>query len=106
MIPCIVYVNDAAELISQYMLNKIVTDIEWFGVTWIIEAKLLESYSAVIENNVLCMYAGITVSVVRLLCTYMNSLNIYLQKFQKHVLIVIGLISTQTHFNVPLHFLW
>ena len=49
------------DLISQYMLNKIVTDVEWFGVTWIIDPKLLESYSAVIENNVLCMYAGMTV---------------------------------------------
>ena len=80
------------------------TDIEWFDGTQIIEAKILESYSAVIKNNVLCMYAGITVSVAS--CAYMNSLNINLQKFQKHVLIVIGLISTQTHFNVPLHFLW
>ena len=56
------------DLVSQYMLNNIVTDIEWFGVTWIIEAKLLESYSAVIENNVLCMYAGITVSVASDYC--------------------------------------
>ena len=56
------------DLVSQYMLNNIVTDIEWFGVTWIIEAKLLESYSAVIKNNVLCMYAGITVSVASDYC--------------------------------------
>ena len=41
------------------MLNESVTDI---NVTLIIEAKLLEPYSAVIENNVLCMYAGITES--------------------------------------------
>ena len=47
------------------MLNKIVTDID---VTWIIEAKLLESYSVVIENNVLCMYARITVSVASDYC--------------------------------------
>ena len=58
------------DLISQYMLiqNKSVTDIEWFDVTWIIEAQLLESYSAVIENNVLCMYAGITVGVASDYC--------------------------------------
>ena len=62
------------DLISQYMLDRIVTDIEWFDVTWIIEAKLLESYSAVIENNVLCMYAGITVSVASDYCAWMSSL--------------------------------
>ena len=45
------------------MLNESVTDIERSDATWIINSKLLESYSAVIENNVLCMYAGITVSV-------------------------------------------
>ena len=50
------------------MLNESVTDIEWFDVAWIIEEKLLESYSAVIENNVLCMYAGITVSVASDYC--------------------------------------
>ena len=50
------------------------TDIEWFGVAWIIEAKLLESYSAVIENSVLCMYAGITVSVASDYCAGMSSL--------------------------------
>ena len=50
------------------MLNESVTDIEWFDVTWIIEAKLLESYSAVIENNVLCMYEGTTVSVASDYC--------------------------------------
>ena len=50
------------------MLNKIVTDIEWFGVTWNIEAKLLESYSAVIENSVLCMYAGMTLGVASDYC--------------------------------------
>ena len=56
------------DLISHYILNKIVANNEWFDVTWIIEAKLLESYSAVIENNVLCMYAGITVSVATDYC--------------------------------------
>ena len=73
----------------------LLSDIEWFDVTCIIKAKLLQSYSAVIENNVLCVYARITASEcgLRLLYTYMNSLNINLQKFQKHVLIVIGLIS-------------
>ena len=50
------------------MLNESVTDIEWFVVEWIIEVKLLESYSAVIENNVLCMYAGTTVSVATDYC--------------------------------------
>ena len=50
------------------MLNESVTDIQWFGVAWVIGAKLLESYSAVIENNVLCMYAGMTVSVVSDYC--------------------------------------
>ena len=44
------------------------TDIEWFNVTCIIEAKLLESYSAVIEISVLCMYAGIAVSVASDYC--------------------------------------
>ena len=56
------------DLISHYILNKIVANIEWFDVTWIIEAKLLESYSAVIENNVLCMYAGMTVGVASDYC--------------------------------------
>ena len=51
------------------MLNESVTDIERLGVAWIIGAKLLESYSAVIENHVLCMYAGITVSVASDYCT-------------------------------------
>ena len=50
------------------MLNESVTDIECFDVEWIIEVKLLESYSAVIENNVLCMYAGTTVSVASDYC--------------------------------------
>ena len=50
------------------MLNESVTDIEWFDVAWIIEVKLLESYSAGIENNVLCMYAGTTVSVASDYC--------------------------------------
>ena len=51
------------------MLNESMIDIAWFDVSWIIEAKLLESYSAVIENNVLCMYAGTTVSVASDYCT-------------------------------------
>ena len=50
------------------MLNESVTNIEWFDVTWIIDANLLKSYSAVIENNVLCMYAGTTVSVASDYC--------------------------------------
>ena len=50
------------------MLNESVTDIEWFDVAWIIEAKLLESYSAMIENNVLCMYVGTTLSVASDYC--------------------------------------
>ena len=56
------------DLISQYILCKIVADTEWFDVKWIIEAKLLESYSAVIENNELCMYAGMAVSVASDYC--------------------------------------
>ena len=52
----------------DFWTRILLTDIEWFDVTWIIEAKLLESYSAVIENNVLCMYAGITVSVASDYC--------------------------------------